>query len=364
MEPLNRLVTQLHDLYRSMTPGSRLTMALAALAVLLGLGYMSTRPPAAADIDLMRGVPIAVTRLPYMEAAFAKANLAGYEVRGTSIFVPHGQESAYMAALVAAGALPPTAGSVGNAVDASDNPFIGKDQRELRMKNAKQTELALAISAMPGIEWASVFYDVDKSDPFKEKTITALVNVKPIEAQQLDEARVSSIRHQVAAAIAGLKPENVAVSDLNGRTWHGAINETVAAPTTQPLLRQTGDPRHKPTIAIHAPVAASDVGQEPLEWARQSWRTLAWLGLALLALVVLRSVLRARPTQVKTQLELPPNRGNRAGDTQESTIPAPHWRRKPESDDDSALRRELSQLVDEDPETAANILRTWIGQAS
>ena len=59
----------------------------------------------------MHGVPVAADQLPVMEAALAKANLKGYEVRGTSIFVPRGQEAAYMAALADAKALPPNFGA-------------------------------------------------------------------------------------------------------------------------------------------------------------------------------------------------------------------------------------------------------------
>ena len=59
--------------------------------------------------------------------------------------------------------------------------------------------------------------------------ITATACIKPAGGAQLDEARVSAIRYLVAGAIAGLKPENVAVSDLNGRTWYGNPDDGTAA---------------------------------------------------------------------------------------------------------------------------------------
>ena len=107
MDVLRRAYSQLHDLFRSMTPGSRLMAAMLAVALLVGLGYMGTQQIARPDTDLMHGVPIAKSRLPLMEAAFGKAKLKGYEIRGSSIFVPRGQESMYMEAMGAANALPP-----------------------------------------------------------------------------------------------------------------------------------------------------------------------------------------------------------------------------------------------------------------
>ncbi len=107
MDLLRRAYAQLHDRFRSMTPGSRLLAVLLAVALLLGLGYLATQQTARPEVDLMHGVPIANSRLPLMEAAFGKAKLKDYSIRGSSIYVPGGQEATYMQALVAAGALPP-----------------------------------------------------------------------------------------------------------------------------------------------------------------------------------------------------------------------------------------------------------------
>jgi flagellar M-ring protein FliF len=75
---------------------------------------------------------------------------------------------------------------------------------------------------MPGIENAYVIYDSDtKSGLSQEKIKTASANVKPLGSTQLNETQVSSIRYLVAGSFAGLKPESVTVTDLNGRTYHG-----------------------------------------------------------------------------------------------------------------------------------------------
>jgi flagellar M-ring protein FliF len=82
--------------------------------------------------------------------------------------------------------------------------------------------LACIIRSMHGIENASVLYDTDTKHGLNpEKVVTATVSVRPVGSNQLDEVRVSAIRHLVAGAIASLTPEHVTVCDLNGRTWYG-----------------------------------------------------------------------------------------------------------------------------------------------
>ena len=220
MESLRRAMLQLHGLWRSLPPGSRMTAGLLAAALLLGLGYLGTRPRPRPDADL--GVPVAAGQLPAMVSAFAKANLKGYEIRGTSILVPRGQEPAYLAAIEDAKVLPKFGDATEDATT-SGGPFLSNRDREERLKNAKQAELSLMIRSISGIENAYVIYDIDsrRSGLVSDRLITATVGVKPAGSTHLDEAMVTAIRHLVAGAIAGLKPENVTVSDRNGPIWYG-----------------------------------------------------------------------------------------------------------------------------------------------
>ena len=99
MDFLNKSFTQVVDLFRSMTPGARLTAGLLLVVVVVSLGYLFTHDMSGPSADLMHGVPISAGQLPAMEAAFGKAKLTGYKIDGTQIRVPHGQEAVYMAAL-------------------------------------------------------------------------------------------------------------------------------------------------------------------------------------------------------------------------------------------------------------------------
>jgi flagellar M-ring protein FliF len=225
MDVLNRAIAQLREAYRSMTPGSRFTAGLLAAVIVGALAYLGTQQGAKPDTDLMRGVPIAESHLPLMEAAFEKAKLKGYVVRGTSIFVPRGDESKYHAALKAANALPPDMGAARR--DAMNNVSImdiGSSREQQRTRFAKLEGLGSFIRTMPGVEDANVEYEVDpKPGPFEKKLATAVVCVKMKGTSQLDESTVLAIRDTVAGAFAGLKPEDVAVADSNGRAWRGPI---------------------------------------------------------------------------------------------------------------------------------------------
>jgi len=221
MDFLNNAFSQLSDLFRSMTPGARITAALLLLLVVISLAYLVTHQMSGTDVFLLNGEPIPAGHLAEMEAAFAAAGLDGYEVVGSRIRVPRHQKAAYMGALADAKALPPNFGKALDDALESSSAFISKHEREQRLKIAKQKELALIISSMSGIERATVLYDTEtKGGLVREKETTATACVKPAGNQQLSESQVSAIRYVVAGAIAWLKPANVTVSDLNGRAWY------------------------------------------------------------------------------------------------------------------------------------------------
>ena len=224
MDFLNKAWAQLTDLFRSMTPGARITAGLLLVVVVTSLGYLFKYQSSGPSVYLMGGEHFAPSDIDAMLAAFAKANLESYEVEGTRIRVPRGQQSKYIAALADGNALPANFFTAIDKAIESGSPFESKDQREQRIKAGKQKQLSQVVGSMQGIENAVVLYDSDfKSGLKKEKIITASVSVKPRGSEQLKESQVMSIRRLVASAIAGLDPERVGVSDLNsGRTYAGS----------------------------------------------------------------------------------------------------------------------------------------------
>jgi len=217
MDFLNKSFAQASDLFRSMTPGARITAGLLLVVAVVSLAYLFVHQVSGPNVDLMNGMPIPASQIKNMESAFAKASLSNYEIRGTQIFVPRGQKAAYMGALADADALPHDFGSYMRKAVEEDNVFGSKDQRELRIKIALQSELAMIISSMPGIERASVLYNAKAGTGFPRtnEVVSGTVSVKPEGERQLEEGQARRIRRMVASAI-GAKPEAIEIADLNG----------------------------------------------------------------------------------------------------------------------------------------------------
>jgi flagellar biosynthesis/type III secretory pathway M-ring protein FliF/YscJ len=328
-----------------------------------GLGYMFTHQASAPDVELMPGVSLAPSQVPAVVAALADANLKDCQVRGAKIYVPQGRVTEYVAALAHSKAMPSPLGNAQREALSAGSPWdIGSQRDRQRLMIAKQDELHNAICLMPGIESASVLFDESKPGGLQEKVLTVLVTVKPTGTGELDEKTVSAIRKMMPAAFAGLKLENVTVADLNGRTWCGT--DQVRAETSAEIQNHVAPllPATEGATKAAEPTLPS-FGQNVLNWAIRSRGTLTMIGLALVSVLALRSMLRAgRPDE--------PQATAATGDADDA-IQDEHNRHAEQPDAPQPRRlhasgpspsEELSAIVADDPETAANVLRSWIGQ--
>jgi len=388
MDVIQRTTERLRERFRALPPAARMAAVLSTALVLACLGYAALRPAARPpEADLLHGVRVSAHQLLMMEAAFGKANLKEYAVRDGTIFVPRGQESTYLAALAAAAVLPPNMGDNIASAGSAASILETSSQRDERMRIAKQNEVALALSMKPGIERASVIYDFDRPGGFKEKLATAAVYVKPVGEAQLDAATIADIRAAVAAAYAGLKLEDVTVCDLNGRTWRGDAGVAAAAgpkedsPRTAKVVRTAESQdahRGGPPRVVATETSPNPMIETARRWAAASWKPLAGVGAALAALLAawLLARVRAPSSGAAPRIvpaapsEQPPESRRRESpgatgriDAADGALPKPHRPRRADADDRS-LRREISDFIADDPEAAAGILRSWIGQAS
>jgi len=227
MDIFNRSLAQLGELFRTITIGARITAGLLFVLVAVSLVYLFRYQTSSPDLYLMNGERFSANELAAMEAAFASGNLSSYEIDGNRVRVPRGQKALYMAALADKKAVPSGfLRYLDEAVNAQGSFLEDRHQREERIKVAKQKELSQIISGMSGIESASVMWDAETMPGLVPETAkTALASVKPAGSVHLDEAQAANIRHLVAAAVAGLKYENVKVLDeSNGRTFHGGAD--------------------------------------------------------------------------------------------------------------------------------------------
>jgi flagellar M-ring protein FliF len=113
---------------------------------------------------------------------------------------------------------------------------------------------------------------------------------------------------------------------------------------------------------------------EATSWLAGNWPTLGMVLLGLVSLVMLRGMLRSTavaaappPSTAAAQskstpsLAVAPNAEVRTGETPEQT-----WQRRLRArrEGGPSLRDELVEMVKEDPDAAANVLRNWIGDAA
>jgi flagellar M-ring protein FliF len=104
-----------------------------------------------------------------------------------------------------------------------------------------------------------------------------------------------------------------------------------------------------------------------MAWAGRSWNTLAMLGIAVFSLMVLRGVVKSSPPTDATSAAASPgltlhaddSATGAAGNADEPADDRPRLRLKK----GKSLKDDLVEIVREDPDAAADILRSWIGKA-
>lgn len=223
MDWWNKLIQQGRELFGPMPVGMRITTALLVLVLVVSLAMLFVYRPAGPQVYLLGGEQFSSSELAAMEAAFAQEKLTGYEIVAGRVRVPSSRQNDFVAALAKHNALPANFGEILDRALDKGSPYEPRDRRQERIKNAKQMVLSQFISSMRGIERAMVMYDVaERGGLNRERITTAAVIVKPEGSAPLDPALAQSIRMMVVAAIAGLHPKDVAITDVNtGQTTFG-----------------------------------------------------------------------------------------------------------------------------------------------
>ena len=212
-----RALSQAKELLLSLSPAMRLVAGLLLIAVVLGVWLLFFASWGGGEHYLLGGRTFNATEITAAEKAFGQAGLKEARVEGNRIHVPPGQESAYVAAMAAEGALPEDFGKILEKTLVQVNPFMSPSQREESIKNARERELANIIRAMPDMERAAVTYDRKRQPGLsRQEIVTASVTLFPQPGATIDQRRLRAIRQLVVKSVAGLKPEDVFVSDARG----------------------------------------------------------------------------------------------------------------------------------------------------
>src|SRR5688572_5990931 len=106
MDFVNKAYAQTVELFRSMSPATRIAAGLLLAVIVVSLVCLFQFPMQGGDEFLLGGRPFSPSETTAIEAAFAQAGLGGSTLVGNQIRIPRGQKNAYLAAMADNGALP------------------------------------------------------------------------------------------------------------------------------------------------------------------------------------------------------------------------------------------------------------------
>lgn len=172
----------------------------------------------------------------------------GYELTdgGATILVPDAQ--VYTQRLAAASAGLPGDNRQGYTLLDEMGVTASEFQQSVTYKRAIEGELASTVSAMNGISNASVQLAIPEESVFvsEKQHPTASVFIKTQNRAALDNDQVQAIVHLVSASVAGMRPEDVAVTDHNGN-----VLSAVGAGLTGNASTQASEHEAKVALAVN-----------------------------------------------------------------------------------------------------------------
>jgi flagellar M-ring protein FliF len=227
---------------RALGPARLAAMGAVALGMLGILALMAlrsgTEPMALlyGDLDLRDSSQIvdqlARRHIPYQIAA-----------NGSQVLVP--AESVAEARLALARDGLPAGGSIGYEIfDRSDGLAATEFQQKINETRALEGEIARTIRAMHGIRAVRVHLVLPRREPFarERQDAQASVMLTTVGAGRLDRESIHAIVNLVAAAVPGLRPQNIAIADANGNLLARAgqpVGPAAEALTTEEVRRST-----------------------------------------------------------------------------------------------------------------------------
>ncbi len=220
MDFLNKTFAQFNDLFRSMTPGARITAGLLLAVVVISLVYLFSYQMSPSDTYLLGGKIFQPGEMARIQGALGDNSLK-CTPEGMRIKIPSGREAEYVAALIAEGALPRDWISVGEGIDGG-GPFESPVYRKQRIKLSTEKDLAFAVSQLEAVENAMVKFDRFTEGRLRKTVISsASVTAYPAGNHGLSQRVVNGIRVIISGALPPMKPDDVKVVD--GRTGQSYV---------------------------------------------------------------------------------------------------------------------------------------------
>ena len=139
------------------------------------------------------------------------------ELQGSQILVPEDQVARARVLLAKEGL--PSGGSVGYEIfDRGDGLTANQFQQQMNQSRALEGELGRTIRAIHGVRGARVHLVLPRREPFARERQDAQASVLLTMAgvARLDREGVQAILNLVAAAVPGLRPQNISIIDSRG----------------------------------------------------------------------------------------------------------------------------------------------------
>jgi flagellar M-ring protein FliF len=227
---------------RALGPARLAAMGAVALGMLGMLALMvlrgGTEPMALlyGDLELRDSSQVvdqlARHHIPYRLAA-----------NGSQVLVPAEQVAEARVALAREGL--PAGGSIGYEIfDRSDGLAATEFQQKINQTRALEGEIARTIRAMQGIRGARIHLVLPEREPFARdrQDAQASVMLTMAGAGRLDREGIQAVLNLVAAAVPGLRPQNIAIVDSRGDLLARAgepVGPTATALSTEEVRRAT-----------------------------------------------------------------------------------------------------------------------------
>lgn len=268
MDFLNQISKQLSELFRSMTPGSRIAIGLLLAILSVSLFFLFSGKITESGEYLFAGESFGTTQIQKMEAAFGVEGLSG----STSIptgdgfkVKVEGNKASYIAALVKHKSLPPNCYDAVQEALNEVGPFTSPTQVNQFIHNGKTIKLTQMIAALDSVEKAELMFTKKKSRGFnnKEKS-SATVMVKPIPGEIISASLANSIQRMAASSLC-IPAADITVAD--GKTGHcfsGDLNTGEIADRLADSERETNwQQRIRNLIGIEGMTVVVNVERDP-----------------------------------------------------------------------------------------------------
>ncbi len=226
MDFLNKAFAQLADLFKSMSPGARITAGLLVVLVAVSMTYLFVFQMNTANEFLFGSREFSQAELDAMQTAFGAAGLNQFEVVGKRVRVPRGKLVEYLQALSQRNFQPQNFDSAIDQVVADSNSLIdSRPLQDFKFSQALDKKCGQVISGMRGIDQATVQSREVKKGGFPPQTERKATVAASGTGGALSPAHVQQIRTYVAGYYAiGL--DDVTITDLNGNVTFGGDRAT------------------------------------------------------------------------------------------------------------------------------------------